>query len=33
MSKDQTNPDIIIVSIVGPKKIGKSFLVDCLISH
>ena len=29
---DDSNPDAVVVSFLGPKKIGKSFLLDCLIS-
>jgi predicted AAA+ superfamily ATPase len=33
IANDKTNSDVAIVSIVGPRKVGKSFLVDCLVSY
>lgn len=33
IATDSGNQDVAIVSIMGPKKVGKSFLVDCIMSH
>ena len=33
ISDDKNNSDIAIVSFLGPRKVGKSFLVDCLVSY
>ena len=33
IADDKNNSDVAIVSFVGSKKVGKSFLVDCLISY
>lgn len=33
MADDSTNADAIVVSVLGDKRVGKSFLVDSLLSH
>lgn len=33
IADDKNNSDIAIVSFLGPRKVGKSFLVDCLVSY
>jgi len=33
IADDKNNSDVAIVSFIGSKKVGKSFLVDCLVSY
>jgi len=33
IAEDKNNSDIAIVAFVGSRKVGKSFLLDCLISY
>ena len=33
IADDKNNSDVAIVSFVGSRKVGKSFLVDCIISY